>query len=95
MEQLRTFKNSLNIDILEAEKRKEARKSADDHDTVGSVAIDRQGNVAAATSTGGITGKLPGRVGDSPIYGAGAFADNQLGAASATGKFYFEMTQTL
>lgn len=92
MEKLRTFSNALNIDICEGEKKKETRKEADDHDTVGSVAIDKHGNVAAATSTGGITGKKPGRVGDSPIFGAGAFADNQLGAASATGKFiiYFD-----
>lgn len=44
--------------------------------TVGAIAIDSQGNVAAATSTGGITGKLPGRIGDTPILGAGNYADN-------------------
>lgn len=44
--------------------------------TVGAVAIDAYGNVAAATSTGGLTGKPPGRVGDSPILGAGNYADN-------------------
>lgn len=44
--------------------------------TVGAIAIDSQGNVAAATSTGGITGKLPGRIGDTPILGAGTYADN-------------------
>ncbi len=55
------------------------------HDTVGAVAIDQEGNLAAATSTGGITGKKPGRVGDSPIIGAGGYADNRIGAASATG----------
>ncbi len=54
-------------------------------DTVGAVAIDRDGNVAAATSTGGIAYKLPGRVGDSPLVGSGAYADNQCGGASATG----------
>ncbi len=54
-------------------------------DTVGAVAIDRAGNVAAATSTGGIAFKLPGRVGDSPLVGSGAYADNQSGGASATG----------
>ena len=54
-------------------------------DTVGAVAMDQVGNFAAATSTGGTAGKLPGRVGDSPIAGAGAYADNELGAASATG----------
>lgn len=55
------------------------------HGTVGAVARDRAGNLAAATSTGGITGKLPGRVGDSPIVGAGTFADNLSCAVSATG----------
>lgn len=53
--------------------------------TVGAVAIDRSGNLAAATSTGGVPHKLPGRVGDSPIIGAGAYADNLSGAVSATG----------
>jgi len=55
------------------------------HGTVGAVALDRAGNLAAATSTGGMTGKLPGRVGDSPIIGAGTFADNATCAVSATG----------
>jgi beta-aspartyl-peptidase (threonine type) len=54
-------------------------------DTVGAVAMDQLGNLAAATSTGGTAGKLPGRVGDSPLIGAGAYADNSSGAASATG----------
>lgn len=54
-------------------------------DTVGAVAIDAAGNIAAATSTGGTPGKPAGRVGDSPIFGAGAYADSQFGAASATG----------
>jgi beta-aspartyl-peptidase (threonine type) len=53
--------------------------------TVGAVAMDSRGNLAAATSTGGTPRKLPGRVGDSPIVGAGTYADNELGAASATG----------
>ena len=53
--------------------------------TVGAVALDRFGHVAAATSTGGMIGKRVGRVGDSPIFGAGTYADDQAGAASATG----------
>lgn len=53
--------------------------------TVGAVARDRSGNIAAATSTGGTTFKLPGRVGDSPLVGSGAYADNLTGGASATG----------
>ncbi len=54
-------------------------------DTVGAVALDHDGNLAAATSTGGTARKHPGRVGDSPIPGAGAYADNEAGAVSATG----------
>lgn len=53
--------------------------------TVGAVARDLRGNVAAATSTGGRLGKRPGRVGDSPLLGAGTYADNDAGACSATG----------
>ena len=53
--------------------------------TVGAVARDCEGNLAAATSTGGTTGKTPGRVGDSPIIGAGTYADNATCAVSATG----------
>jgi L-asparaginase / beta-aspartyl-peptidase len=53
--------------------------------TVGAVALDARGGLAAATSTGGVSGKLPGRVGDSAIIGAGTFADAR-GAASATGQ---------
>jgi len=57
---------------------------AAEHGTVGAAALDLDGQLAAATSTGGITGKMPGRVGDSAIIGAGTFAD-RAGAASATG----------
>jgi beta-aspartyl-peptidase (threonine type) len=53
--------------------------------TVGACAADASGSVAAATSTGGTAGKRPGRVGDSPLVGAGTFADDEGGAASATG----------
>jgi len=55
------------------------------HGTVGAVALDSAGNLAAATSTGGYTGKMPGRVGDSPIIGAGTYADNRACAVSGTG----------
>ncbi len=57
---------------------------ADRHGTVGAVALDQSGGLAAATSTGGMTGKLPGRVGDTPIPGAGTWADAAC-AMSATG----------
>ena len=53
--------------------------------TVGAVALDNQGHVAAATSTGGMTGKRWGRIGDSPIIGAGTYADDRGGAVSGTG----------
>ena len=53
--------------------------------TIGAVAVDLDGNVAAATSTGGITAKRWGRVGDSPLIGAGTYADNRAAAVSATG----------
>ena len=55
------------------------------HGTTGVVALDRNGNVAAGTSTGGLQGKMPGRVGDSPIIGAGTYASNDSCAVSATG----------
>ena len=54
-------------------------------DTVGAVALDQDGNLAAGTSTGGITMKIPGRIGDSPLIGSGNYADNEAGACSATG----------
>ena len=62
-----------------------AATAADRHGTVGAVALDRAGNLAAATSTGGFTNKMPGRVGDSPLVGAGVYADNGACAVSATG----------
>ncbi len=55
------------------------------HDTVGAVALDRQGNIAAATSTGGTLNKAPGRLGDSSLIGCGCYADNQSAAVSTTG----------
>lgn len=57
----------------------------DEHGTVGAVALDRCGDVAAATSTGGYDAKVPGRLGDVPVIGAGTYADNQGAAVSATG----------
>jgi beta-aspartyl-peptidase (threonine type) len=58
---------------------------SDKYGTVGAVARDRQGHVAAATSTGGLTGKRWGRVGDSPVIGAGTYADDRACAVAATG----------
>ena len=56
-----------------------------EHDTVGAVAVDNQGNIAAATSTGGTLNKTPGRVGDSSLIGCGCYADNESAAVSTTG----------
>jgi len=55
------------------------------HDTVGAVALDRDGNIAAATSTGGTLNKAPGRLGDSSLIGCGCYADNLSAAVSTTG----------
>jgi len=55
------------------------------HDTVGAVALDRDGNIAAATSTGGTLNKAPGRLGDSSLIGCGCYADNKSAAVSTTG----------
>ena len=67
-----------------AEWLKKKKLASRGHDTVGAVALDHKGNIAAATSTGGVTGKLVGRVGDVPIVGSGGYADNQIGGASST-----------
>lgn len=63
----------------------DTRSDADRHGTVGAVARDAAGNLAAGTSTGGFTAKRPGRVGDTPVIGAGTFADNATCAVSTTG----------
>lgn len=62
-----------------------AKNKSEKHGTVGAVALDKFGNLAAATSTGGMTNKSKGRVGDSPVIGAGTYADNNSCAVSATG----------
>jgi len=69
---------------LRAKENTEQRKD-EKFGTVGAVALDLHGNIAAATSTGGMTYKMEGRVGDSPIIGAGTYADNETCAVSATG----------
>ncbi len=61
------------------------KTTEDKHGTVGAVALDRHGNLAASTSTGGMTNKRFGRIGDSPIIGAGTYANNNTCAVSATG----------
>ncbi|MCI5043925.1 MAG: isoaspartyl peptidase/L-asparaginase [Aquisalinus sp.] len=68
----------------------------DKHGTVGAAVLDRCGNLAAGTSTGGYDAKIPGRVGDSPVIGAGTYAKNGVMAASATGhgEFFIRFTAT-
>lgn len=62
------------------------RIGANAHDTVGCVARDRSGHIAAATSTGGISGTLPGRIGDAPLPGCGFYADDAIGGVSLSGE---------
>lgn len=71
-------------DALQREKAKE-QKPKEKHGTVGAVALDKSGNIAAGTSTGGMTNKKWGRVGDSPIIGAGTYANNNTCGVSGTG----------
>ena len=61
------------------------KRSKDDHDTIALLVLGPDGNIAGGCSTSGWGGKLPGRVGDSPIIGSGLYIDNEVGAAGATG----------
>lgn len=70
---------------LQEKAKKEPEKEKVMKDTVGAVALDKHGNIAAATSTGGLAGQHNGRVGDSPIIGGGTYANNEIGAISCTG----------
>ncbi|MHC5308282.1 isoaspartyl peptidase/L-asparaginase family protein [Bartonella sp. LJL80] len=84
------FATQRRLDALDKELERRRNGGADDdparrHGTVGAVACDCFGHVAAATSTGGMTAKTPGRVGDSPVIGAGTWADDASCAVSATG----------
>lgn len=88
--QLAKQEDSLKMQLDHADStRKSSLKQPENRDykygTVGAVALDRQGNLAAATSTGGMTNKKYGRVGDAPIIGAGTYANNATVAISATG----------
>lgn len=77
------------------QRRWDALLKAQKHGTVGAVALDKAGNLAAATSTGGMTNKASGRVGDSPIIGAGTYANNKTCAVSATGHGEYFMRYTV
>lgn len=95
------FSTEFRIDQLR--RAKAAQRVALDHSddtefkvgTVGAVARDIHGNLAAATSTGGMTNKKPGRIGDSPVIGAGTYADNQTCAVSTTGHGEFFLRKTV
>jgi beta-aspartyl-peptidase (threonine type) len=71
--------------VTERQRQRLAASHVDSRGTVGAVALDRHGTVAAATSTGGMVGKRPGRVGDSALIGCGTYADSTLGGVSCTG----------
>jgi len=73
----------------------QAKQAGPGHGTVGVVALDTAGNLAAGTSTGGTVLKMPGRVGDSPIIGAGTYANNDSCAISATGTGEYFMRNTV
>ena len=69
---------------MERNKQK-AQGQLNNHDTIGMVAMDAEGNLSGACTTSGLAYKMHGRVGDSPIIGAGLFVDNEVGAATSTG----------
>ena len=73
------------LEKLKAKEKEKPVSDKDRHGTVGAAALDQAGNLAAGTSTGGMTNKRVGRVGDAPIIGAGTYADNRTCAVSATG----------
>jgi L-asparaginase / beta-aspartyl-peptidase len=94
VERLREYQTQETIPTSRAEDPREMGHSAPgsemfapeiSHDTVGAVALDRDGNIAAATSTGGTLNKAPGRLGDSSLIGCGCYADNLSAAVSTTG----------
>jgi len=83
---LEYFKTEKRLNALRKMKSADQEKDPDKkHGTVGAVALDKHGNLAGGTSTGGMTGKRYGRIGDSPVIGAGTYANNKTCAVSATG----------
>lgn len=91
----RQYKEALKAEKEAAERKKESGLPHDfKYGTVGAVALDHEGNLAAGTSTGGMTLKRFGRVGDAPIIGAGTYADNNSCAVSATGwgEYFIRLT---
>jgi L-asparaginase / beta-aspartyl-peptidase len=85
------YKNAKSAAEKADEKKSAGLSPSEEHGTVGVVALDQAGNLAAGTSTGGTVMKMPGRVGDSPILGAGTYANNESCAVSGTGTGEFFM----
>lgn len=80
------FARDQQLELVNAhELRSEAAPAQQEHDTVGAVALDREGHLAAGTSTGGLTGSRVGRIGDSPQPGCGLYADDRIGGVSLSG----------
>jgi len=73
------------IDVLDKQSKQNIPGQVNNHDTIGMIAMDANGDVSGACTTSGMAYKMRGRVGDSPIIGAGLFVDNEVGAATATG----------
>ncbi len=73
------------MDTMKHMKNNRGAGTKDNHDTIGMLAIDKTGNISGACTTSGMAFKMHGRVGDSPIIGAGLYVDNEVGAATATG----------
>ncbi|MBT8283458.1 MAG: N(4)-(beta-N-acetylglucosaminyl)-L-asparaginase [Muriicola sp.] len=84
-EQLLTEKSKKEWDEWKTTSRYEPVINIENHDTIGMLAIDSDGDIAGACTTSGMAYKMAGRVGDSPIIGAGLFVDNEIGGATATG----------
>jgi N4-(beta-N-acetylglucosaminyl)-L-asparaginase len=79
------YKPVMNSELRSYDAKGELPGSQHDHDTIGMLALDLHGNLAGACTTSGMAWKLHGRVGDSPIIGAGLYVDNEVGAATSTG----------
>jgi isoaspartyl peptidase/L-asparaginase-like protein (Ntn-hydrolase superfamily) len=77
--------SSFHLRSLDDSCQKRARLPQGEHDTIGMIALDADGNMAAGTSTNGLQFKIPGRVSDSALIGSGAYVDNEFGGACATG----------
>jgi beta-aspartyl-peptidase (threonine type) len=81
-----TFAREQQLELVDGDElRSEAAPAQQEHDTVGAVALDRDGHLAAGTSTGGLTGSRVGRIGDSPQPGCGFYADDRVGGVSLSG----------